>query len=96
MAVVELTGRFWFKRTWSGKLVLLVEERRPQRRLFRRTGDFTLRWREARFLDFAEPALSALVDLGRLQRADGGRARFARPQAVPTPAANDPAARMAS
>ena len=95
MSVAELTGRFWFKRTWSGKLILLVEERKPRRRLFGRTDEFKLRWREARFLDFAEPALSALVDLGRLQRAEGGRARFVRPHVVPTAAANDPAARTA-
>ena len=91
--MTELTGRFWFKRTWGGKLLLLVEERKPRWRLFRRTDEFRLHWREARFLDFAEPALGALVDLGRLQRAEGGRARFARPHIVQTPAAIDPAAR---
>ena len=91
--MAELTGRFWFKRTWSGTLVLLVEERKPRSRLFGRTGEFKLRWREARFLDFAEPALSALVDLGRLQRSEIGRTHFARSHPVSTPVANDPTAR---
>ncbi|GJD96281.1 hypothetical protein [Methylobacterium iners] len=84
---MELTGRFWFKRTFGGKLILLVEEKRPRRRLFSKAEPaFKLRWREARLLDFADPALSQLVDLGRLQRHASGGSRFSGPRLVPVAA----------
>ena len=62
---MALTGRFWFKKTWRGKLLLLVEESRP--RWFKR-GEVKLRWREAKLLDLAELPLQPLMDLGRLNR----------------------------
>ncbi|GJD97986.1 hypothetical protein [Methylobacterium iners] len=83
---MELTGRFWFKRTWSGKLVLLVEEKRQRRRLFGKGGsEFKLTWREAKLLDFADNALSPLVDLGRQHRHGSGSR--SGPRLVPVPAA---------
>ena len=42
---MALTGRFWFKKTWSGKLLLLVEEKNA--RWFKK-DEFKLRWREAK------------------------------------------------
>ena len=83
---MALTGRFGFKRTWGGKLNLLVEEKKPRRRWFSRGGpEFTLRWREAELLDLAELSLSPLVDLGRLQRPGMGSARPPGPRLVEVP-----------
>ena len=44
---MSLTGRFWFRKTWTGRLVLLVEEERP--RWFGR-GSGKPRWRTSRAL----------------------------------------------
>jgi hypothetical protein len=58
-----LTGRFDFRKTFSGKLVLLLEEEvnvlwsRFRKRSTRR------RWRRAKVLDLASPALRPLIDL---------------------------------
>ncbi|MGU3464657.1 hypothetical protein ACLBXO_07350 [Methylobacterium sp. C33D] len=64
----KLTGRFWFRKTWTGKLVLLVEEERP--RWFGRSGLTKLRWRDARLLDLAEAPMRTLMTLERSYRAD--------------------------
>ena len=65
---MALTGRFWFRKTWSGKLVLLVEDRRP--RWFGPKGAFKLRWRDAKLLDLAEPPLRTLMTLERTYRTE--------------------------
>ncbi|SFL32599.1 hypothetical protein [Methylobacterium pseudosasicola] len=77
----KLTGRFWFRRTWTGKLVLLVEEEKP--RWFNRRPLTKLRWRDARLLDLAEAPMRTLMNLERTYRAD--YASGATPQAIPTP-----------
>lgn len=66
----KLTGRFWFRKTWTGKLVLLVEEEKP--RWWRRGGLTKLRWRDARLLDLAEAPMRTLMTLERTYRADYG------------------------
>lgn len=66
----KLTGRFWFRKTWTGKLVLLVEEETP--RWLRRGGPTKLRWRDARLLDLAEAPMRTLMTLERTYRADYG------------------------
>jgi hypothetical protein len=57
-----LTGRFNFRRSWFGKLVLEVEEevkpffgsdKKPLKR----------RWRQAALFDLAQPEMRALIDL---------------------------------
>ncbi|MDP4006424.1 hypothetical protein [Methylobacterium sp. NEAU K] len=78
---MTLTGRFWFRRTWTGKLILLVEEERP--RWFRRRGSTKLRWRDAKLLDLAETPLRALMTLERSYRAEFGTGEARR---VPGPA----------
>jgi hypothetical protein len=62
---MALTGRFWFRKSWTGRLVLLVEEVRP--RWFGR-GAGKPRWRNARLMDFAEPELRPLMAMEKLHR----------------------------
>ena len=59
---MALTGRFNFRRSWFGKLVLEVEEeakpffggdKKPPKH----------RWRRASLLDLAQPEMRALIDL---------------------------------
>ena len=62
---MALTGRFWFRKSWRGKLVLVVEERKP--RWLRPRSSYTV-WRDATLLDFAEMALRPLVMLEHSHR----------------------------
>ncbi|WP_267355401.1 MULTISPECIES: hypothetical protein [unclassified Methylobacterium] len=80
---MSLTGRFWFRKSWTGRLVLLVEEEKP--RWFGR-GAGKPRWRNARLLDFAEPELRPLMMMEKHQHANAGSAqvRTLRPVPVPT------------
>jgi hypothetical protein len=59
---MALTGRFNFRRSWFGKLVLEVEEetkalfggdKKPPKR----------RWRKATLIDLAQPEMRPLIDL---------------------------------
>jgi hypothetical protein len=56
---MSLTGRFNFRRTWTGKIVLQVEDER--RSMFGK--GFRKRWRDANVLDLAAPDLRRLIDL---------------------------------
>jgi len=56
---MSVTGRFNFRRTWTGKILLQVEE---ERRALLGKG-FRKRWRDAKVLDLAAPALRRLIDL---------------------------------
>ena len=56
---MSLTGRFNFRRTWTGKIVLQVEAGR--RSMFGK--GFRKRWRDANVLDLAAPSLRRLIDL---------------------------------
>jgi hypothetical protein len=62
---MALTGRFWFRKTWRGKLILLVEDQQPN---WRDHSQRKLRWRDANFLDLVETALQPLVDMARRRR----------------------------
>ena len=58
-----LTGRFDFRRTWAGKIVLRVEEEVPafwSRSTERKTKR---RWRNATLMDLAATEMRALMDL---------------------------------
>lgn len=68
----KLTGRFWFRKTWTGKLVLLVEEEGP--RWLSRKKLTKQRWRDARLLDLAEAPMRTLMTLERTYRAEYGSA----------------------
>jgi hypothetical protein len=59
---MALTGRFKFRRSWFGKLVLQVEE--DFKPFF--AGDkkpVKHRWRRASLIDLAQPEMRALIDL---------------------------------
>ncbi|MDP4021019.1 hypothetical protein Q8W71_00145 [Methylobacterium sp. NEAU 140] len=85
---MALTGRFWFRKTWMGRLVLLVEEERPRRF----GGGGKLRWRDARLMDFAEPAMRPLMTVEQIHRAGGAPGSVRPLRAVPTPVASTPRA----
>ncbi|MGH1570625.1 hypothetical protein ACRAWG_08115 [Methylobacterium sp. P31] len=87
---MPLTGRFWFRRTWTGKLILLVEEERG--RWFRRRLGNKLRWRDAKLLDLAETPLRTLMTLERTYRAEfgSGSGDVRRPSGLSAPGAATP------
>lgn len=66
---MALTGRFWFRKTWTGELVLLVEE---TPRWFGRSKAPKLRWRDANLLDMAEPSMHPLLALEQSIRGEYG------------------------
>ncbi|MBJ6127818.1 hypothetical protein [Microvirga splendida] len=61
---MALTGRFNLRKTWTGRIVLQVEEE-VAGLWGRMTGKTKLhrRWRDANVLDLAAPELRSLVDL---------------------------------
>jgi hypothetical protein len=61
--MMALTGRFNFRKSLMGKIVLQVEEERPARWPFSTPGGVRYRWRDARSLDLALPELRGLVEL---------------------------------
>ena len=58
---MALTGRFTFRRSFWGRIVLQVEE--EKRSLWSRSKPFKKRWRDANLMDLAAPELRALIDL---------------------------------
>ncbi len=59
---MALTGRFNFRRSWFGKLMLEVEE--EVKPIFGGEGKpLKRRWRRATLLDLAQPEMRPLVDL---------------------------------
>lgn len=60
---MPLTGRFDFRRTVSGKLLLLLEEDVAARWSPFRKGARRRRWRRARVLDLAAREMRPLMDL---------------------------------
>jgi hypothetical protein len=59
---VALTGRYDFRKTWTGKIVLRVEEEVPS--FWRRSGEGQLkkRWRDANIMDLTARELRVLMD----------------------------------
>ncbi len=60
---MALTGKFTFRRSLTGKIMLQVEE--EVKPLWRRSrpGAMKRRWRDATLIDLAAPAMRALIDL---------------------------------
>ena len=59
---MALTGRYDFRRKWTGKIVLLVEE--EVKALWPLSGERPLkkRWRDATLMDLTAPELRTLMD----------------------------------
>jgi len=61
---MALTGRFNFRKTFTGRIVLQVEEEvRGFWSRMRGTNKLHRRWRDATMMDLAAPELRSLVDL---------------------------------
>lgn len=60
---MPLTGRFTFHRSWTGKVVLQVEEEVKSVWPMSRSKPYRRRWRKAKLMDLAAPELRALMDL---------------------------------
>jgi hypothetical protein len=58
---MALTGRFTFRRSFWGRIVLQVEEEKKS--LFSRSKPMKKRWRDATLMDLAAPELRPLIDL---------------------------------
>lgn len=58
---MALTGRFTFRRSFWGRIVLQVEE--EKRSFWSRSKPFKKSWRDANLMDLAAPELRALIDL---------------------------------
>ena len=62
-AEMSLTGRYAFRRSLTGKIVLKVEEEVKLPWPLSRTAKSRRRWRDARLLDLTEAELRTLMDL---------------------------------
>jgi hypothetical protein len=60
---MALTGRFTFRRSLWGKIVLQVEEETRAMWPFSQRAPFRKRWRNATLMDLAAPELRPLIDL---------------------------------
>jgi hypothetical protein len=60
---MALTGRFTFRRSLGGKIVLQVEEEVKTFWPASRRKPLKRRWRDANLMDLAAPELRALIDL---------------------------------
>lgn len=58
---MALTGRFNFRRSWFGKLMLEVEE--EVKPFFGGDNKLKRRWRRATLIDLAQPEMRSLIDL---------------------------------
>jgi hypothetical protein len=85
---MSLTGRFTFRRTFSGKVVLQVEEEVRPIWQFWQEGARRRRWRNATLMDLTAVQLRPLMDLRSRPRFDWERLYRPRPEepCVATPA----------
>jgi hypothetical protein len=91
-AKMALTGRFDFRKTLLGKLVLLVEEDVATSFARLRRRGTKRRWRRARVLDLAAPEMRHLIDL-RLKPSCQAPHRFIQPSPIePLPTTGVPEA----
>lgn len=60
---MALTGRFTFRRSFWGKILLVVEEEVPAIWPMSRRTPYRKRWRPATLMDLAAPELRMLIDL---------------------------------
>ena len=60
---MALTGRFKFRKTLWGKIVLQLEEEVKPLWSGSKPKALKRRWRDAKLMDLADPALRALIDM---------------------------------
>jgi hypothetical protein len=60
---MALTGRFTFRRSIGGRIILQVEEEYRSMWSLSRNRPLKKRWRDANLMDLAAPELRALIDL---------------------------------
>lgn len=60
---MALTGRFTFRRSFGGRIILQVEDETRTVWPFSRRTPFKKRWRDATLMDLAAPELRTLIDL---------------------------------
>src|SRR3954470_12216748 len=58
---MRLTGKFQFRKTLRGKIVLQVEE--DVKPLWSTTGALKRRWRDGKLMDLAAPEMRSLIDM---------------------------------
>jgi hypothetical protein len=75
---MPLTGRFGFRKSLTGKIVLQVEEERLVSLPFLRGQRYRQRWRDARFMDLVRPELRGLISFKDYMQARPN-ANFAAP-----------------
>jgi hypothetical protein len=62
---MSLTGKFAFRRSLTGKIVLKVEEEVKAPWPLSRTAKSRMRWRDAHQMDLVEAELRTLMELGK-------------------------------
>ena len=86
---MALTGRFTFRRTFMGKIVLQLEEEVKAIWPMSRKGPFRKRWRNATLMDLAAPELRPLMDM-RFKPNFMAQYEYLMPEAAQQPAAAAP------
>ena len=72
---MALTGKFAFRKTVWGKVVLQIEE--ETKPFWSKSGALKRRWRDATFMDLAAPEMRHLIDMGHKP--------WSRPVSPPSP-----------
>jgi hypothetical protein len=67
---MTLTGRFMFRRSTMGHIVLVIEEDVRNTWRLSRKNPTRRRWRDANLMDLAAPEMRALIDLRHKPRID--------------------------
>jgi hypothetical protein len=80
---MALTGRFMFRRSIIGHIVLVIEEDVRVTWRLSRKAPTRRRWRDANLMDLAAPELRALIDLRHKPRLDLHRYYYTPAEAVP-------------
>lgn len=80
---MPLTGKFTFRRSMWGRIVLQVEEEVKSAWLFSRKSPTRRRFRDATLMDLAAPELRTLIDLRHKPRLDLNRYYYNPAETLP-------------
>lgn len=80
---MPLTGKFTFRRSMWGRIVLQVEEEVKTSWLFSRKSPTRRRFRDATLMDLAAPELRTLIDLRHKPRLDLNRYYYNPAETLP-------------